>query len=187
MKALVDSGLCRELQAILTVYTCSLLSGYSLGFSAVAIPDIKSNMRQYAILLYMYLYIQYTQQNEDFLDLEMILITLFPELQLQMNNYHGLVSQDKVKNNFLKIIIVFFSQCCQYWRNIWLPVRRLHGSNIWPQEDDADVLSGDGAGLALYCCVSPHFTANHWQIHLWSWECNGNVNHIFTCGTIQVS
>ena len=45
MQALVDSGLCRELQAILTVYTCILLSGYSLGFSAIAIPDIKSNMR----------------------------------------------------------------------------------------------------------------------------------------------
>ena len=28
---------------------------------------------------------------EFFLDLEMILITLFPELKLQMNNYHGLV------------------------------------------------------------------------------------------------
>ena len=37
------------------------------------------------------MYIQYTLQNEDFLDLTMVLITLFPELQLRMNNYHGLV------------------------------------------------------------------------------------------------
>ena len=37
------------------------------------------------------MYIQYTLQNEDFLDLAMVLITLFPELQLRMNNYHGLV------------------------------------------------------------------------------------------------
>ena len=84
-------------------------------------------------------------------------------------------------------ILFFFSQCCKYWRNMWLLNWRSPGCYIWSQEDDADVLSGDGAGLAVYCFVSPLFTAYHWQICLWSWECNGNVNYIFTCGTIQVS
>ena len=45
MLPLVEEGLLRELQAILTVYLCTLLGGYSIGFSAIAIPDIKSIMR----------------------------------------------------------------------------------------------------------------------------------------------
>ena len=35
----------RELQAILTLYLGTLLSGYNSGFPAVAIPDIKQEMR----------------------------------------------------------------------------------------------------------------------------------------------
>ena len=45
MQPLIEGGLLRELQAILTVYLCTLLSGYSMGFSAIAIPDIKNKMR----------------------------------------------------------------------------------------------------------------------------------------------
>ena len=45
MKPLTKVSLLRELQAILTVYLCTLLSGYSMGFSAIAIPDIKNKMR----------------------------------------------------------------------------------------------------------------------------------------------
>ena len=45
MKPLTKFSLLRELQAILTVYLCTLLSGYSMGFSAIAIPDIKNKMR----------------------------------------------------------------------------------------------------------------------------------------------
>ena len=45
MQPLIEGGLLRELQAILTVYLCTLLSGFSLGFSAIAIPDIKNIMR----------------------------------------------------------------------------------------------------------------------------------------------
>ena len=68
-----------------------------------------------------------------------------------------------------------------------MPDRRSPGSYIWSQEDDADVLPGDGAGLAFYCCVSTLFTAHYWQICLWSWEYNGIFKYVFTCGTIQVS
>lgn len=45
MISLVGSGLARELQAILTLYLGTVLGGYSMGFSAVAIPDIKLDMR----------------------------------------------------------------------------------------------------------------------------------------------
>ena len=36
-----NAGLIRELQAILTLYIGTVLSGFNMGFSAVAIPDIK--------------------------------------------------------------------------------------------------------------------------------------------------
>ena len=45
MISVLRSGLARELQAILTLYLGTLLGGYSMGFSAVAIPDIKTEMR----------------------------------------------------------------------------------------------------------------------------------------------
>ena len=45
MFSVVSIGLRRELQAILTLYLGTLLIGYNLGFSAVAIPDIKAEMR----------------------------------------------------------------------------------------------------------------------------------------------
>lgn len=45
MISVLRSGLVRELQAILTLYLGTLLGGYSMGFSAVAIPDIKIEMR----------------------------------------------------------------------------------------------------------------------------------------------
>ena len=45
MFALLDIGLARELQAILTLYIGTLLSGYNMGLSAVAGPDIKAEMR----------------------------------------------------------------------------------------------------------------------------------------------
>ena len=38
-------GLVRELQAILSLYLGVLLAGLSMGFSAVAVPDIKEEMR----------------------------------------------------------------------------------------------------------------------------------------------
>ena len=40
----------RELQAILTLYLGTILTGYNLGFSAVAIPDIKEEKRWEEIL-----------------------------------------------------------------------------------------------------------------------------------------
>lgn len=42
----LQSGLARELQANLTLYLGTVLIGISIGFSAVAIPDIKEEMRQ---------------------------------------------------------------------------------------------------------------------------------------------
>ena len=39
-------GFLRELQAILTLYLGTVLIGFSIGYSAVAIPDIKNEMRQ---------------------------------------------------------------------------------------------------------------------------------------------
>ena len=45
MLAVLDPGLRRELQAILTLYIGPLLSGFSMGFSAVAVPDMKEEMR----------------------------------------------------------------------------------------------------------------------------------------------
>ena len=41
----LDPGLPRELVAILSLYLGTLLNGYSFAFSAVAIPDIKIEMR----------------------------------------------------------------------------------------------------------------------------------------------
>ena len=35
----------RELEAILSVYLSTLLSGYGTGFSALAVPGIKEDMR----------------------------------------------------------------------------------------------------------------------------------------------
>ena len=45
MLALIELGLRRELQAILSLYLGPLLSGYTLGFSAVAGPDIREELR----------------------------------------------------------------------------------------------------------------------------------------------
>ena len=42
---LQDLGLRRELAAISTVLLAVLLNGYIMGFSAVAVPDIKQDMR----------------------------------------------------------------------------------------------------------------------------------------------
>ena len=39
-----EAGLARELQAIITLYLGTLLGGYSMGFSAIAIPDMKNDM-----------------------------------------------------------------------------------------------------------------------------------------------
>ena len=46
MLILFDVGLRRELQSILTIYLSLLLQGYSSGFSAVALPDIKDEMER---------------------------------------------------------------------------------------------------------------------------------------------
>lgn len=40
-----NAGLIRELQAILTLYIGTVLSGFNMGFSAVAIPDIKQEWK----------------------------------------------------------------------------------------------------------------------------------------------
>ena len=45
MKPPVNPGLVRELQAILTIYLFNILGGYGMGYSAIAIPDIKKDMR----------------------------------------------------------------------------------------------------------------------------------------------
>ena len=45
MISLAEAGLARELQAIITLYLGTLLGGYSMGFSAIAIPDMKHDMR----------------------------------------------------------------------------------------------------------------------------------------------
>ena len=41
----VDVGLVREAGTILAIYLSTLLTGYSTGFSAVAVPDIKVERR----------------------------------------------------------------------------------------------------------------------------------------------
>ena len=41
----LEPGLPRELLAILCLYLGTLLNGYSFAFSAVAIPDMKREMR----------------------------------------------------------------------------------------------------------------------------------------------
>ena len=40
----IDSGLSRELQAILTLYLATVMGGFMMGFSAIAIPDIKNEI-----------------------------------------------------------------------------------------------------------------------------------------------
>ena len=45
MLSLLDAGPAREVQAILSLYLATLLTGYNFGFSAVAVPDIKQEMR----------------------------------------------------------------------------------------------------------------------------------------------
>ena len=44
MKTLYDNVLMRETSAILTLYMGTILVGFNLGFSAIAIPDIKNEM-----------------------------------------------------------------------------------------------------------------------------------------------
>ena len=44
MLTVINLGLVRELQAILTLYTATILSGFSMGFSAISIPGIKEEM-----------------------------------------------------------------------------------------------------------------------------------------------
>ena len=46
MLSLLDVGLRRELQSIITIYLSLLLQGYSSGFSAVAVPDMKEEMER---------------------------------------------------------------------------------------------------------------------------------------------
>ena len=41
----LEAGMRREFQAIVTLYLGTLLGGYSMGLSAVAIPDMKNEMR----------------------------------------------------------------------------------------------------------------------------------------------
>ena len=45
MFQLIQPDFVREAHAVLTVYLTTLLGGYSMGFSAVAIPDIKNEMK----------------------------------------------------------------------------------------------------------------------------------------------
>ena len=45
MLSLIESNFVREAHAVLTVYLSTLIGGYSMGFSAVAIPDIKNEMK----------------------------------------------------------------------------------------------------------------------------------------------
>ena len=45
MFSLLKSNFVREARAVLTVYLTTLIGGYSMGFSAVAIPDIKNEMK----------------------------------------------------------------------------------------------------------------------------------------------
>ena len=40
-----NAGFIRELQVILTLYIGTVLSGFNMGFSAVAIPDIKQEWK----------------------------------------------------------------------------------------------------------------------------------------------
>ena len=41
----IDMSLVREAQSIVTVYLGSVMAGYAMGFSAVAIPDITNEMK----------------------------------------------------------------------------------------------------------------------------------------------
>ena len=41
----IDRGFVRETWAIMTLYLGFLLGGFSAGFSAIAIPDMKNEMR----------------------------------------------------------------------------------------------------------------------------------------------
>ena len=45
MLTFIQSNFVRETHAVLTVYLSTLIGGYSMGFSAVAIPDIKNEMK----------------------------------------------------------------------------------------------------------------------------------------------
>ena len=45
MFSIIESDFVREARAVLTVYLSSLLGGFVMGFSAVAIPDIKNEMK----------------------------------------------------------------------------------------------------------------------------------------------
>ena len=46
MFSLFEPGVLRQLQAILTLYLGTILIGVSIGFSAIAIPDMKQEMRE---------------------------------------------------------------------------------------------------------------------------------------------
>ena len=45
MLSSIECDFVREAHAVLTVYLSTLLGGFGMGFSAVAIPDIKNEMK----------------------------------------------------------------------------------------------------------------------------------------------
>ena len=45
MLSSIEPDFVREAHAVLTVYLSTLLGGFGMGFSAVAIPDIKNEMK----------------------------------------------------------------------------------------------------------------------------------------------
>ena len=45
MFPILEPDFVREAHAVLTVYLSTLLGGFGMGFSAVAIPDIKNEMK----------------------------------------------------------------------------------------------------------------------------------------------
>ena len=42
---LPSKAMARELQAIITLYLGTLMGGYAMGWSAVAVPDMREDMR----------------------------------------------------------------------------------------------------------------------------------------------
>ena len=132
MLAVVDVGGRRELQAILTVYLSTLLSGYSSGFSAVAVPAMREEVRS----------------NHSYWDIPPVELT---EEELSwFGNYNRAPPHHQSSSVHQTI-----SQQSHHWSDGWMSHWWLQWREVWSQEDNPDLLYPSCSGLGHHRLFSP--------------------------------
>ena len=132
MKTNDTHGLRKELQAILIVYVGTILGGFSMGFSTVAIPDIKRIS-------------ELGRNASDF-----------------FLNIPGIQASDEQLSWFgrficflsLISILILLSQQCEYRSDDWMYSRWNMRWKIWTEAHSASFRNTWNPRLALYVIVS---------------------------------